>query len=615
MSRLPPEMGFTKRSNTWCRYCLQVLICIGLIAVGCSGHVQEKTKVGNGEAPANDPILQRYAALKAQAEEVVPPETLLPEITKVVVDGGLAHDEASAVAYVIDRYRDHEVGRAITQAYLSRLLNEGEEKAITYSRNLIDKHGDAPTAACAFDFLLERLQNQSQDAYLSACETAIQGNQKRLKCVALLSRINFYYEGEKTKLAALDTLRFWRLYPEKVESVHLKPFFCGNLERAGWLLEADIMSHSSRAAEDAGLLLDSLDAIGVEAALKTGAAQTALQALFLSAPDTARILDAANAATLTTGQRANVLLHCSRLELSNTNGSRTLPLIAEYLKIVDAIVLEKKGDLSQLRLLNQAAARAVSEYIKIHEETKSFSLNVPGARQIRELTEALNRLAKNQISLCQDQLSEGTSAAYSIETMSAFFEEINTPWVNAAMLEAFIASNPGQPNVTSLKMKLAELQRDKLEQPQKAAETFLQVFKDAPDSAEATRAAILGCIVLVQEAHHEAALTHLQELETVLSKQDADYPLVLYLMGLCEHSLGFKEDGEARITELLLNYPGSRVSAKALLWLGSVKLADQQYQEARSHFQDLIERYPTSPEAEPAKHYVARMANLPEDAP
>jgi tetratricopeptide (TPR) repeat protein len=605
-------MCVTRRSDRRRRYSLRVLVCIGAFVAGCG--VPQRASDG-GAQEQRDPILEQYAALKAKAGGELPPESVLAEIAKPVVAAGLAQDEASAAAYVIDHYRDHELGIAATQAHLARLLTQGEDRAIDYSRALIADHGGAPTAACALDFLLDRLRNKSPDAYLKACEDAIQGNEKRLTCVALLSRINFHHDGENAKLAALDTLRFWRLYPEKVESVQLRPFFCGNLERAGWLLEADIMAASLQPAVDAAVLLDIMEAIDLEAALRTGQIANGMQGLFVRAPNAVEILEKSDSATLKKEELASILLHCSRIELGNIDTSRVLPLLSQYFDVVDAILLEENRDVSRLRLLNQGAARAVFDYVRIHEETKSFSLNARGARQIREFREALDRLADTQVRLCRDGLSMAKPAPCCIGTLSAFLEEIDTPWVNAAMLESFITSNPGLPTVPSLQMKLAKLQCDKLDQPQKAAETFLRVFKDAPDSPEAPRAALLGCILLIQEARHEAALTRLQELEIVLSKQDADYPLVLYLTGVCEHSLGFREEAEARITDLLLAYPGSLVSAKALLWLGSTELAAQEFREARSHFQELIERYPESPEAERAKEYVERLAKLPEEAP
>ena len=586
---------------------------IGAICVACSMLVDCDRARPDGEIAsrgantAKNPMLEKFAALTSGATAATT-EAAVAKMATEVINAGEARDEDSAIEYIVDRYRDSELGVAAVQVNLERLLKKDADQAVRYSREILRVHGNAPTAACALDFLLDRLRSSGRDEYLTVCREFIGGTAHRLKRVALLSRINFYDQEAEPKLAALDSLLFWGIYPDFMQSHHLKPFFCGILERAGWLLEADVMRDERSSSQEANLLFDYLTKVSVGEALETGHITNRMQGLYVQAPDVRRILKD-GIEGLSSEDRATVLVYCARLELARAADTQVPEMINQYQRAIQSL-LEEGGNGLHLRLLNQGMCRAIFDYVRLCGEAKDAVLKTRGARNLAQLDLSLDELARIQALLCRDELDPPGASDCSVDALSKFFDEINVPRVNAELLESFTASHPMTPETVALRIKLGQLQRERLEQPQKAVETYMTIFREDPEGAQSGRAALLGCIVLVEEGQREEALGYLRQVKTVLRKEDPDYPLALYLMAICEHASGDAEAAEARVSGMLLDYPQSPISAKALLWLGSTKLAEQDYQKAAFYFEYLIDHYPESLEAKNAKEYVERLSTL-----
>lgn len=589
--------------------CFGGILALAIVATGCG--TSEHSRGDAGQSTVADPILQYYEELKASHKDSLEQDALLLSMTEKMVAAGKADNEASAVELLIDSYRDHELGIRLLQARLDRLLAQGQEQAIQYCHRIINDHGDAPTAAYALDVLLDCLRNSAPDEYLKKCSETVGGEATRLKKIALLSRINFYHDTGKTKLAALDTLRFWHLYPDKVESEKLKPFFSGNLQRAGWLLEDDVMRATTAPSADAGAFLSHLESVGVEESLLQNQAGNPIQQLYLDAPNTVTTLQR-DIKALSLRDQATVFIHCARLELTRPKGGEALPLLSNYLKAVEALLAESQGPECCLGLLNQGACRGLADYIRLYGQPKNISQQAPSAGDIAQLMQALDWLGGLQVTLCQRAVDEPIDSASpcNVVNLADFLEEIGVPRRSADLITSYLDSHPQAQQFAALQMKLGYLQRDKLEQPQKAAETFLKLFEIDPEGPYAVPAALCGAIMLVQQNDHARALVYLQQLASVVEKQQPNYPQLLYLTAVCEHALGAKEDAEARIADLVLNYAGNPTAAKALFWLGSTKLADQEYEEALGQFNELVARYPQTSEAKNAKEYINRLSEL-----
>ena len=101
----------------------------------------------------------------------------------------------------------------------------------------------------------------------------------------------------------------------------------------------------------------------------------------------------------------------------------------------------------------------------------------------------------------------------------------------------------------------------------------------------------------------DTAYGDLQEF-LVENKDDRRLPTALFMIGICESSMGFEDECVVRMTALANDYPKEAVAPQALSWLGRFYLSRQEYQAAYDSFVELSQRYPESTYAAAAKEYM-----------
>ena len=99
--------------------------------------------------------------------------------------------------------------------------------------------------------------SHSYAQYLPVCNRLIEGDvEPRVRRAALFARLEYYAGLRMFKPCASDAMELWVSYPETVERARLGPLLTHYIRSAGFALEAEMLSTSSRPAAVCALLLE-----------------------------------------------------------------------------------------------------------------------------------------------------------------------------------------------------------------------------------------------------------------------------------------------------------------------------------------------------------------------
>lgn len=534
-----------------------------------------------------------------------------------VASGDTAEEEAAA--YLVEHFGDEDLGLFALRSWVDRLRDSGRAASATaYCAGIVDRDSGQPVEALALDLLLQGQREKSVDQFLETCTDALESSHERMRRIALLAHIDYCHKTGKTKHAALESIEFWTQHPDAVSSGGLATYLEGNLERAGWVVELDVLESAGDPSYAGRSLLKRFQDIGLKKSLDSGQSTHPLQNMYTHAPDVDAILQHAQPDQLTAAELAHTLLQCARLELAHLDSERAPRLYTRYLQeIQQYLSTEAPGteDLAYLRTLNRGAAYALWEFLHIHADSQARAHNVSLSTRIEELRTLGNDLADLHLRLHMTGEQKTLDPSLDVAGLFDYFIEINQPATAEETLVRYIEQHDDSPRVPELLMELAKVQVENLENPRAASESYLRVFYEYPESTFTERAALLGCITLIDLEEYSAAYENLQLLLGATGETNTGRPTARYLSGLCEAGLGQTDSAFDTMESLLDNHPDSPVGAKALMWQASTRLGQQEYRLAQTLFQDLTRRYPESEEARKAQDYLKRLEGIADAVP
>jgi TolA-binding protein len=143
----------------------------------------------------------------------------------------------------------------------------------------------------------------------------------------------------------------------------------------------------------------------------------------------------------------------------------------------------------------------------------------------------------------------------------------------------------------------------------KAAEVFAELREHYPHSEYAGAASVRQALCLYQEGHYSEAY-EVTQMALAGGLPEHEALKAEFLVPLCEAAMGLNEDAEAHMAAYCEKYPQGSITPRALFWLGSNKLSQQEYGEALEYFEELVLRYPDSSYGQKARDYTHRLKSI-----
>ncbi|GJM27143.1 MAG: hypothetical protein DHS20C16_35580 [Phycisphaerae bacterium] len=192
--------------------------------------------------------------------------------------------------------------------------------------------------------------------------------------------------------------------------------------------------------------------------------------------------------------------------------------------------------------------------------------------------------------------------------LSAFAEENSYYSLTLTVMEVFADTFHDTPDAAQSLLRAARIYDEKLRYSGAAIQTYqrLLAHEYSPEQADVRQIKLrLAKLLYDSNEYGEAYSVLINELEASESLADETS---LLLLAMCEWELGFREQCETHVTELVREADRS-TSCVALLWLGASFKAQGDLAKAREYLELVTAQYPGSAQADEAHALIRKMPN------
>jgi TolA-binding protein len=610
------------------RYCELLLVTIAvtdiLLSGGCSpdkSTVDEHPREGiTSTSRTMRPDLS-FAELEAEYADVVRAFPLKEQsgfVIQELLEAAQREDLATDADALIQRMPDQNLALYLFDVKYEDILSESVKDALALVSQTQAKFPDTPLSLLAFDKELLFTRANDIPAFLAKCQEILSfPSDDSRKRIVLLRRAEFLCSTGHEKECALDYLRFWTDYPDKVVQLGLPLTIQARLMDAGLFWEAtalELATSPERLAQQFFREFSELES-------PSASGSNPLMSAYWNFTPNLSQLNAVTADLQGTsldeieflGRTACVAMHLDDVstaqQLMLRNGRALLAYFDEAHGAFEDI--ERLRDVH--RVVFHDTMRVFSNYkmIETYEPNIEYQFNT---REESQIGLALGRmeydLAVASIPLGEVATDVEVDAVEKFAKTADIFRDRNAV-INAyqEIVERYYDSDLAPEYL----LKIGDVYKDTWNAPEKAVVTYDQIRESYSQSPHAVTALAKKALCLYELEKYEDA--YLAGQEYVAEYPDGEGLVAMKMVSaLAESGMGLSEEAEVHMKELAEQHRQSPLAPRALFWVASNKLAVQDYEGARTEFEELLERYPTSPYSDRAKNYLERLEAIEENS-
>lgn len=596
-----------------------VVLCCAL----SSCHDVQKNAPAAKHAPGSfDALREQYADVIRTFPDSPQSETVL----RLLLDAASQRQqgtEAEAADWLMYQFADENLGLY--------LFDKRRKEADAVSGNgaldlchAVQKKAPlgSPLSLAAFDAELSRLEKDTPDSFLTVCGETIAAipEDPRLR-VALLRRANYYRDMGEAKKSALDFIRFWSEYPDKVSDMELAVLIETALRNAGLVFESGLLEVSPDSGATARELMAAFEPFMVQASGGKSAAPASpsLDIYFNNTPDIAAITQAmASLQDTIEGTEEPLLLHL-RIGALHVQASDVQESIEAFTGFADALagtIESLPKEEAVLARLRTYSAYTVSTLERISKAFSGPTAKRGGSNLLPRSHDLYLRVLDLDLELAAAiaNVKGQDGAEYFFSSVKTYTDKA-TAWNDRKRpvlgYRRYVELYPDSKDAPRALLALAEFY-EASGTPSQACEIYTEFAEKYPNSPQAAGAALKRALALYESQKYDESYEACQLLMTQYPSSTQVVPAE-FLAALCEAGLGMVDQARDHVTSFVERFPQDDLSARALYWLGSSYLSEQNYEKALSCFSDLIARFPEKNEfVSRAREHVANLSRMQE---
>jgi len=461
--------------------------------------------------------------------------------------------------------------------------------------------------------LRERLEETPPENLEETCTAIIESDSSSIEMVrlALIKRIRYFDDSRLPKKAALDVFDYWRRADEGKVEERPDPFLLGVVNRAGFLLEAELLERTRHRRLHSARLYQ-------EFRVEEEPRVLASTMYFDGAPDTRWLRQEPLQAGTASIARALYFARAARLCLYRQTEPRALHFINGFIENGGTLLVDGATTREELVLLEDLSDLLLAHISRGREDGGpdfapwTYGSSESAGTAVDATPELATMLLDVFVARIQAEKESGIrEPKYEVlNDLVDRFIDIGYPRLAEQTCTRYLDILPDSESRFQIGMRLASLYDDTLNAPEAAIEVYLALAKDdRADSFQASAARLKASSVLIKGKHFERGYLELQEL-TSENTNPALLPNAEYLSAVCEFHLGAIEQAKKRMLDIVQRFPDSSTSAAALLWIGRHYLHAQDYTKARMYIEDLLLKYPSSSQANLAQSLQSQLESL-----
>lgn len=606
--------------------CFTLIAIILLFALQACGPSSENS-IGSGEGNSRvaldeqsvGALRERYSSVieqfpdHPQSEEVL--ALLLNAIETETNAKGTGPREA--LMYVL---ADEALGQRLFEERFALLTQESRTAAQSFAESVRETKPSTRIALRALQKQLDMMLAESPERFLARCDelirTADGGKESR---IALFRRLRYYTDVGSSKLAALDALRFWSLYPDTVENMNLSLSLAARLREGGFLLEGNALEVTEKPHELAEAMLSEFnDFDRLSITRESSPSKISMsESYFRYAPDLEMIAERATEDEASVAQRALYYARMGRIALEELDLDRVEYFFMIYLDQVERLVADDQGFdplHSTIEKFHQTSLIEIAKALGPNSYGRRSRTGRLAHRRSESTTRFLSRFSRVGVNLSRNiagQSAPVDARAYAaiLDRHIEFLQNQNDASGILNAYEEFIDLYPDSKQAPLYMYKKGLMLNDSLNSPTKATEVLGELASRYPESPQAIDALLKRGLILYESGLYEEAY----EVCQLFIAEHADSRRVVsakFMAALSESAMGLNEESEVHMREIIEQYSSNMISARAIFFLGSRALSRQDYDHAQDLFEELVVKYPESSYARQAQTYISRLLGL-----
>ena len=470
---------------------------------------------------------------------------------------------------------------------------------------------------------LDILAHENWEGFLARCQQIIGTSESSSRTfrVALYTKAHFLNQHGELKEAALDFMHFWALYPDRVDDLMFGKIVPPVLKDAGFYYEAYMLS-SPRANEAAPYLWDYYAKMDFNKAESGDVTERSLQEQYYSlAPQHTTLLNELSGNTMASSlERIDLSARITFLARENRDYKAIGQSVEYFTKSIPQALIEAKNDVEQTRRISLCieavidASSDVDSWLVPDKLVRSGLVEIDYETFILGVQESVLLLYTHYWALQKNHLANDTLTTdqfqHNVEQYLRMIEGFRMQNGILVGYDNFVDLFPESKFAPQCLYRKAEYCNSKMNAPLEATKTYQQLVDDYPNSEDAQQARLKLLLGLYTTEQFEEAYGHSQIILADEPDDQHTRSIALYISGLSLAGMGMDEEAQLAMETIVTQYPSSTKAVYALFWIGSNKLAQQEYSQALDIFTELVQKYPNDKLADRAKSYISKLSSL-----
>ena len=479
-------------------------------------------------------------------------------------------------------FAEEDLGHYLLEDMYASLSSRPHEVVIAQLEDVRTQSPGTYIANSSLDKKLQLVLRRDPDEFLAQCSLLIEASPVGADArIAIFNRLEYYVESGKTKLAAVEALRFWADFPDSADRMNIRYFLTARLREGGFLLESEILGSAPGTRKFATRFLREFErAQKSESDKRIPEIHDADSALYFQrAPDFSYLAPQAEFDKENSLDEAIFWARVGRLAASDVNVGTAIDSYEKHLLAVDKLFYSGTLGADDLALVESIQGKLVHSLTNLlgwPTLVNDAQLNTPNYRGPEAAKLQIGKLSTSRVRLVlhaaveRGELTAGKCAAI-INDHVAFLEGLD---LDGSILMAY--------------------------------EMFLDRF---PNSSEAPKFLLRKGLKLYALKNYQDATETLNKLFASSANRDQK-TTGRYLFALSESGMGLQDESIAHMRDIVDSSYEHPVIPKALFWLGSQSLGRHQYPEAQIYLERVFTDYPNSQNAPKARDYFDRLTKL-----
>ena len=515
---------------------------------------------------------------------------------------------------IISQFPDHQLSGYLVENAFERLKSNSLPDAMQYLEEIYKAYPEQSIGKIALEHHLNSLKETSETEFLGQCAEILQiYPDTKLPQVALAMRLIYYNSRNEPSLSALDALQLGSFSGGL--PIELPMELTGYLRHSGLTLEAEVLEIVDSPHVLFKYLFDSFSVISQPQDSATNH-RTPSEHYLVHNNDRSRweITSADIHPELediiTLLRQASVSLSKRDMEqlITDLNLHNQLFPAMRGNKSLQGTPLEFIAS-SQLILLEQ-----IGKYLADDSLSQQYfgpalwgKLKAPLLSIVRKLNYFYVESAVHSSKYDNAELNEIYNDIFVPQI--EYHEKIGDRRGVMELYEKYLEDYENSSIIPKLLIDFGDYQAETIRSQAKAIELYQRVQAEFSPSEESIVAELKIILLYFQDKRFDFVYALAEDFEKKYPNESR-LPMVMYMGGISQVSLGLPNEGIERLERLVKMYPGSDLAPQALSWLAHFFMSQENYTAADRYFKDVLVQYPETREASEAMQIRNSLATL-----